>query len=101
VLRNGKIISDVAIYLHKSRGEEEDLVKHETELVELAELNDWKYTRYKEVSSAKNIEYRPIMEELIKDISNDLYDEFNHRLCFVATEWTRHTKRELSRSLIH
>lgn len=69
-------IEIVAIYLRKSReNEEEDvLIKHRTILVELAEKFKWKYILYPEVVSGDTIASRPQMKKLINDINDDLYD---------------------------
>jgi site-specific DNA recombinase len=70
-----KIITDVAIYLRKSRGDgEADLDKHKRDLVELAKYNGWKYVIYAEIGSADTIEDRPKMVELLRDITEDMYD---------------------------
>ena len=67
-------IKDVALLLRKSRGEEEDLEKHKQELIELCETNNWRYTIYEELGTSTEIEYRPEMQALLKDINDDLYD---------------------------
>ncbi len=67
-------IKDVAIYLRKSRGEEEDLEKHKEELIDLCSYNNWKYTLYEEIGSSADIEYRSELKKLLHDIKEDLYD---------------------------
>lgn len=72
---NEKIIRYVALYLRKSRGEDETaLDKHKLMLTELCKENNWKYVEYKEIVSGESIEMRPIFKQLLEDISNDLYD---------------------------
>ncbi|MGL4571789.1 MAG: recombinase family protein [Clostridium sp.] len=44
----------VAIYLRKSRGKEEDLIKHEQQLVELCNQKGWEYDIYKEIGSSQD-----------------------------------------------
>ncbi|WP_283154131.1 recombinase family protein [Guptibacillus hwajinpoensis] len=68
-------IKYVAIYLRKSRGDlEKDLTKHQQILTDIAEKSGWQYRVYSEIGSAENIEFRPIMKELLLDISNKLFD---------------------------
>jgi len=64
----------VALYLRKSRGEEEDLIKHETILIDMCKKNDWKYVIFKEIATSDSIELRPIFQKLLEDIQNDIYD---------------------------
>jgi len=67
-------IKDVAIYLRKSRGEEEDLDKHRTDLEDLCKIKGWRYTSYAEIGSSDSIDLRPEMIRLLKDVEDDLYD---------------------------
>ena len=69
-----ELIKDVAVLLRKSRGEEEDLAKHKQDLVEICVTNNWRYTIYEELGTSTEIEYRPEMQTLLKDINDDLYD---------------------------
>ncbi|MBE6067406.1 MAG: recombinase family protein [Clostridium lundense] len=71
---NSYNIRYVAIYLRKSRGEEEDLIKHETILSEICKKNNWKYVEYKEIGSSDSIELRPQMKKLLEDIGSEIYD---------------------------
>ncbi|HJV45839.1 MAG TPA: recombinase family protein [Bacillota bacterium] len=64
----------VAIYLRKSRGEEEDLVKHQTALTDLCKNNNWKFIEYKEIGSSDSIELRPSMQKLLEDVEAEIYD---------------------------
>lgn len=64
----------VAMYLRKSRGEEEDLVKHETILSDICKKNNWKYVEYKEIGTSDSIELRPVMKKLLEDIQSEIYD---------------------------
>ncbi len=69
------IIEDVAIYLRKSRGEtEKDLDKHSDALIEICNDKGWKYETYKELVSGDTIEMRPIIQALLEDLEDDLYD---------------------------
>ena len=56
----------VALYLRKSRGEEEDLIKHETILIDMCKKNDWKYVIFKEIATSDSIELRPIFQKLLE-----------------------------------
>lgn len=67
-------IKDVAIYLRKSRGEEENLEKHRYDLVEICEEYGWRYVEYAEIGSSQKLEERPALAKLLKDIENDMYD---------------------------
>lgn len=67
-------IKDVAIYLRKSRGEEDDTQKHQDELEEMCANNNWRYTTFIEIGSSMDIEYRPELQRLLKEIKDDLYD---------------------------
>jgi site-specific DNA recombinase len=69
-----KSINDVAIYLRKSRGVDEDLDKHKLILTELSKKYNWKYTIYQEVGTSDSIVDRKEFQKLLKDIENDLYD---------------------------
>ena len=73
---NSKIeqIKDVAILLRKSRGEEEDLGKHKQELEDICKKNGWRYIVYEELGTSAEVEYRPEMQKLLKDIADDLFD---------------------------
>lgn len=64
----------VAIYLRKSRGEEEDLKKHETVLEGTCNKNNWKYIKYKEIGTSDSIELRPQMKKLLVEVESGLYD---------------------------
>jgi len=64
----------VAIYLRKSRGEEEDLRKHEIVLTEMCSMNDWKFIKFKEIGSSDRIELRQEMKRLLVDVENGVYD---------------------------
>ena len=44
----------VAIYIRKSRGTEEDLLKHEEVLTNLCNANNWSYDLYKEIGSSQD-----------------------------------------------
>ncbi|MBU3110293.1 recombinase family protein [Clostridium lacusfryxellense] len=68
------IIKDVAIYLRKSRGVDEDLQKHRTALEELCLIKNWRYTEYGEIGSSDSIVSRPQMIQLLKDVENEMYD---------------------------
>jgi DNA invertase Pin-like site-specific DNA recombinase len=74
-VHNEIIIEDVAIYLRKSRGEtEKDLDKHSDALIEICNDKGWKYEIYKEIVSGDTIEMRPIIQQLLEDVEDDLYD---------------------------
>lgn len=67
-------IKDVAMYLRKSRGEEEDLDKHRTALEDICRIKGWRWIEYSEIGSSDSIDLRPEMKRLLKDIEDDLYD---------------------------
>jgi len=67
-------IKYVALYLRKSRGEEDDLIKHETILKEICVKNSWKYVIYKEIGTSDSIELRPEFQRLLRDIEDNVYD---------------------------
>jgi len=64
----------VAIYLRKSRGEEEDLNKHRKLLTDMCIANKWRYTEYPEIGTSDSIDLRPQMIKLLADIEQGLYD---------------------------
>ena len=64
----------VAMYLRKSRGEEDDLVKHETILCDMCKKNNWKYVKYKEIGSSDSIELRPKIKQLLEEVESEIYD---------------------------
>lgn len=67
-------IKYVAIYLRKSRGEDEDLAKHESVLVSMCDKNKWKYIQFREIGTSDSINLRPQFQKLLNDIENDLFD---------------------------
>lgn len=70
-----ELIRFVAIYLRKSRGDEETALKnHEIELVKLCTQNNWKYVIYPEIGTSDSISMRPELTRLLEDIENDIYD---------------------------
>lgn len=72
---NQYVIRHVAIYLRKSRGDEDtDLEKHRTELISICEQNKWAYVEYSEIGTSDSIELRPKMKELMQDIEQGMYD---------------------------
>lgn len=71
----GFYIKFVAIYLRKSRGDlEKDLEKHKLVLIDICKKNGWKYVLYEEVESGESISMRPVMQRLLNDIINEVYD---------------------------
>lgn len=69
------IITDVAAYIRKSRGDlEEDLIKHKTMMIEICEKYGWRYVLYEEIGTGDTIESRSKMKQLLKDLDDDLYD---------------------------
>ena len=72
-------MNNVAIYLRKSREDEElkeeTLTRHETMLMEYCNRNRLAVSKiYKEVVSGENIKNRPEMQKLLNDVSECLYD---------------------------
>lgn len=72
-------MNNVAIYLRKSREDEElkeeTLTRHETMLLEYCNRNRLAVSKiYKEVVSGENIKNRPEMQKLLSDVSCGLYD---------------------------
>lgn len=71
------------IYLRKSRadidtesyGDDDTLARHERTLIELAKRQKLHIVEiYKEVVSGETISARPVMQRLLTDVENDLYD---------------------------
>lgn len=72
---NEVIIKYVAEYLRKSRGEStEDLIKHKTVLEELCARRGWVYVAYEEIETGEALYSRPVMQQLLKDIQDNMYD---------------------------
>jgi DNA invertase Pin-like site-specific DNA recombinase len=68
-------IKFVANYLRKSRGEDEsDLDKHRFALREFCEKQGWKYVEYLEIETGDSIAARPVMQKLLKDVEEGIYD---------------------------
>lgn len=68
-------VNHVAIYLRRSRGEEEkDLEKHQLNAIELCEKEGWSYEIYKEIGSGDSIDGRPEMLKLLDAIEGNQYD---------------------------
>lgn len=65
----------VALYLRKSRGEEEtDLEKHRYVLRGMCDKEKWRYVEYIEIASSENIEFRPKFKQLLSDVEAGIYD---------------------------
>lgn len=72
---NEVIIKFVAEYLRKSRGEStEDLIKHKTILEELCDRRGWVYVAYEEIETGESLYARPVMQQLLRDIQDNMYD---------------------------
>jgi DNA invertase Pin-like site-specific DNA recombinase len=72
---NPIIIKYVAEYLRKSRGETtEDLIKHKTILEELCKSKGWVYVAYEEVETGESLFARPVMQQLLRDVEDNMYD---------------------------
>lgn len=72
---NPIIIKYVAEYLRKSRGETtEDLIKHKTILEELCKSRGWVYVVYEEVETGESLFARPVMQQLLRDVEDNIYD---------------------------
>lgn len=71
------MIKYVAIYLRLSRDKKETidvLSKHRDTLVDICNQNMWNYKIYEEIESGERISYRPVMQELLEDVENGMYD---------------------------
>ena len=72
---NEILIKYVAEYLRKSRGESNaDLIKHKTVLEELCKRRGWVYVPYEEIETGESLQRRPVMQQLLKDIADNMYD---------------------------
>ena len=72
---NEIIIKYVAEYLRKSRGESNaDLIKHKTVLEELCKRRGWVYVPYEEIETGESLQRRPVMQQLLKDLVDNMYD---------------------------
>ncbi len=71
-----KKIKYVAVYLRKSRGNdiEEDLKKHKNSIEEHCEKNGWTYVVYEEIKSGADIEHRPEIKKVLKDVEEGMFD---------------------------
>jgi len=68
-------IKNIAVYLRKSRGEsDDDLSRHRNVITEFCKQHDWNFIEYAEIVSGENIKNRPKMQELLKDIEDEMYD---------------------------
>ena len=74
ILKKG--INHVAIYLRKSRGDEdEDVLKnHRERLMEYAQSNGWTYDVYEEVVSGLNLSSRPEIMKVLELVETGIYD---------------------------
>lgn len=59
----------VAIYLRKSRGQDEDLDKHKEHLIALCKSNNWEYDLYSEIGSSDSLEGREQIKLLLDNIN--------------------------------
>lgn len=72
---NEIIIKYVAEYLRKSRSESnEDLIKHKTILEELCKRRGWVYVPYEEIETGESLQHRPVMQQLLRDLGENMYD---------------------------
>lgn len=68
-------IKDVAIYLRKSRGDEDkDLEKHREALLEIAKTNSWRYVTFEEIATSESIVDRPKFSQLLAEVIDGMYD---------------------------
>lgn len=69
-------IKFTALYLRKSRGEDEDeaLDKHRRQLIALCEERDWAYVEYAEIGTGDSIAARPKMQELLTEVEAGTFD---------------------------
>ncbi|AFM41043.1 site-specific recombinase, DNA invertase Pin [Desulfosporosinus acidiphilus SJ4] len=70
-------IEKVAIYLRKSRGDEEEdvLSKHRQRLLEFAEQKGWSYEIFQEkIGTGDGVEHRPELKRLLDFVEDGLYD---------------------------
>ncbi len=72
---NNMGVKTVALYLRKSRGDDDSvLVKHENILIEICKKHGWRYVKYKEIGTSDSINLRPKMLELLKEVEKETYD---------------------------
>lgn len=86
-------VKKVAIYLRKSRGDEEaDVVaKHRARLVEYAQKNKWRFEIFNEnVLSGENLLDRPVATELLKRIEKREFD------AVLVVHWDRLSRGDTS-----
>lgn len=86
-------VNKVAIYLRKSRGDEDaDVVaKHRARLIEYAQKNKWRYEIYNEnVVSGESLIERPVIMELLRKIENKEYD------AVLVVHWDRLSRGDTS-----
>lgn len=70
-------INHVAIYLRKSRDDENEvdvLSKHRQTLYAFVEQKKWTYDVYEEIVSGDSLEYRPEMQKLLERVEDEIYD---------------------------
>ncbi|MCI3920399.1 recombinase family protein [Paenibacillus sp. TRM 82003] len=87
-----KKIKNVAIYLRKSRDEEDEgvdvLSKHRQRLIEFVGGKGWEYRIFEEIGSSDTIEYRKEFSKLLGEVTLGLHD------AVVAVQWDRITRGE-------
>jgi DNA invertase Pin-like site-specific DNA recombinase len=84
-------IANVALYLRKSRGDDESvLVKHRDVLESLCKSRNWRYVVYAEIGSGDSISMRPKMTQLLNDVELQMYD------AVVVHDWERLGRGDLS-----
>ncbi|NBI06086.1 recombinase family protein [Senegalia massiliensis] len=73
---NERDIKKVAIYLRKSRGDEEDVLKkHRTTLVKLCKKNNYEYSIFEEgIKSGESVDERPIVTQLLDLVTKSEFD---------------------------
>jgi len=75
VMESKRKISNVALYLRKSRGDENsDLEKHRIVLRELCESKEWNYKEYAEIGTSDSIYMREAFSNLLREVEANAYD---------------------------
>jgi site-specific DNA recombinase len=72
-----KEIKRVAIYLRKSREDENEadtLLKHRIQLLDFVKSKGWEYEVYEEIGSSDTIEFRPKFSRLLQEVERGVYD---------------------------
>lgn len=75
IMKSIDFVRKVAIYARRSQGEELSVLeKHLFDCENICKKHGWDYVIYKEIESGDSIAERPVMQDLLDDVREKIYD---------------------------